>query len=59
LNPLDIVIPEVKYDHLIIQKKKKTYFISLVHDSYEIRIPAPIDSVFIVERIEKVIISQE
>jgi len=41
------------------KKKKKTYFISLVHDFYEIRIPAPIDSVFIVERIEKVIISQE
>ncbi|KAG4103663.1 hypothetical protein H8356DRAFT_1362925 [Neocallimastix lanati (nom. inval.)] len=38
-------------------KKKKTYFISLVHDSYEIQIPAPIDGVFIVEGIEKVFIS--
>ena len=57
LNPLDIVIPEVKYDHLMIQKK--TYFISLVHDSFEIQIPAPIDGVFIVEGIEKIIISQE
>jgi len=57
LNPLDIVIPEVQYDHLIIQKK--TYFISLVHDTYEIQIPTPVDGVFIVEGIEKVIISQE
>ncbi|KAG4090461.1 beta and beta-prime subunits of DNA dependent RNA-polymerase [Neocallimastix lanati (nom. inval.)] len=57
LNPLDIIIPEVKYDHLMIQKK--TYFISLVHDSFEIQIPAPIDGVFIVEGIEKIIISQE
>jgi len=57
LNPLDIVISEVKYDHLIIQKK--TYFISLVHESYEIQISAPIDGVFIVDEIEKVIISQE
>ena len=57
MNPLDIVIPEVQYDHLIIQKK--TYFISLVHDTYEIQIPTPVDGVFIVEGIEKVIISQE
>jgi len=39
LNPLDIVIPDVKYDHLMIQKKN--YFISLVHDSFEIQIPTP------------------
>jgi len=57
LNPLDIAIPEVKYDHLMI--KTKTYFISLEHDSYEIKIPEPIDCVFIVDGIEKVIISQE
>ncbi|KAG4084106.1 hypothetical protein H8356DRAFT_966853 [Neocallimastix lanati (nom. inval.)] len=39
--------------------QKKTYFISLVRDSYEIQIPTPIDGVFIVDGIEKVIISQE
>jgi len=39
--------------------EKKTYYISLIHDDYEIKIPAPIDEVFVVDGIEKVIISQE
>ncbi|KAL6613619.1 hypothetical protein U3516DRAFT_867356 [Neocallimastix sp. 'constans'] len=57
LNPLTISIPEVEYDHLMVEKK--TYYISLIHDDYEIKIPAPIDGVFVVDGIEKVIISQE
>jgi len=57
LKPLNIVIPEVKYDHLMVERK--SYFISLVHDSHQIKIPAPIDGVFIVDGIEKVIVSQE
>ncbi|KAL6592807.1 beta and beta-prime subunits of DNA dependent RNA-polymerase [Neocallimastix sp. 'constans'] len=57
LNPLTISIPEVEYDHLMVEKK--TYYISLIHDDYEIKISAPIDGVFVVDGIEKVIISQE
>ncbi|KAG4081642.1 beta and beta-prime subunits of DNA dependent RNA-polymerase [Neocallimastix lanati (nom. inval.)] len=50
LNPLTISIPEVEYDHLMVEKK--TYYISLIHDDYEIKIPAPIDGVFVEDRIE-------
>ena len=57
LNPLTISIPKVVYDHLMIEKK--TYYISLTHDKCEIKIPAPIDGVFVVDGIDKVIISQE
>ncbi|KAL6613218.1 hypothetical protein U3516DRAFT_750818 [Neocallimastix sp. 'constans'] len=57
LNPLTISIPEVEYDYLMVEKK--TYYISLIHDDYEIKIPGPIDGVFVVDGIEKVIISQE
>ena len=57
LNPLTISIPEVEYDHLMVEKK--TYYISLIHDDYEIKIPAPIDGIFVVDGIERVIISQE
>ncbi|KAG4100242.1 hypothetical protein H8356DRAFT_1423066 [Neocallimastix lanati (nom. inval.)] len=48
LDPLHIVIPE-----------KKNYFTFLVHDSYEIRIPTPIDGVFIVDEIEKNVIGKK
>ena len=44
LNPLTISIPEVEYDYLMVEKK--TYYISFIHDDYEIKIPAPIDGVF-------------
>jgi len=57
LNPLTISIPNIDYNHLIVQKDY--YYISLVHGSHEIKIPSPIDGVFIVDGIEKVIISQE
>ncbi|KAG4083333.1 beta and beta-prime subunits of DNA dependent RNA-polymerase [Neocallimastix lanati (nom. inval.)] len=57
LNHLTISIPEVEYDHLMVEKK--TYYISLTHDDYEIKIPSPIEEVFVVDGIEKVIISQE
>jgi len=39
--------------------QKNYYYISLIHGSHEIKIPSPIDGVFIVDGIEKVIISQE
>ncbi|KAG4081922.1 beta and beta-prime subunits of DNA dependent RNA-polymerase [Neocallimastix lanati (nom. inval.)] len=51
LNPLTISIPEVEYDHLMVEKK--TYYISLIHDDYEIKIPAPIDGIFVVDGIEE------
>jgi len=57
LNPLTISIPEIDYNHLMVQKEY--YYISLIHGSHEIKIPSPIDGVFIVDGIEKVIISQE
>jgi len=57
LNPLTLSIPEINYDHLIV--RKEYYYISLIHGKYEIKIPSPIDGVFIVDGIEKVIISQE
>ncbi|KAL6592773.1 hypothetical protein U3516DRAFT_788775 [Neocallimastix sp. 'constans'] len=44
LNPLTISIPEVEYDYLMVEKK--TYYISFIHDDYEIKIPAPIDGIF-------------
>ena len=52
-----ISLPEIDYNHLMVQKGY--YCISLIHGSHEIRIPSPIDGVFIVDGIEKVILSQE
>jgi len=57
LSPLTVFIPEINYNHLMI--RKDYYYISLIHGSHEIKIPSPIDGVFIVDGIEKVIISQE
>jgi len=57
LSPLTVSIPNVDYNHLMVQKDY--YHISLKHGSHEIKIPSPIDGVFIVDGIEKVIISQE
>lgn len=57
LNHLTVSIPDVNYNHLMVMKDY--YYISLVQEPYEIKIPAPIDGVFIVDGVEKVIISQE
>jgi len=57
LKPLTISIPNVDYNLLMVQKDY--YYFSLIHDPYEIKIPSPIDGVFIIDGVEKVIISQE
>jgi len=57
LDPLTLSVNKIEYDHLMVEKGY--YYISLIHDDFEIKIPAPVDGVFIVDGIEKVIISQE
>jgi len=43
LYPLTISIPDIDYNHLMVQKDY--YYISLIHGSHEIKIPSPIDGV--------------